>query len=331
MPLSRSLLPTMALSLFFMFQGCDSSTSDDSPPATPHDTTLRILRFGSGAYSIALKPGVVDYVSDSISSAFAQVAINAVPTDEWAQVTCDSIACDNFFALSDSGTTVKIVVRYFSSTLAYHLRLVRKRFVPPADTDFGIPWNTGLSYGRIVDARDGQSYRTIQIGTQVWMAQNLNYVAYGSFAYQNSPDSGAKYGRLYTWYSAMGAPTYSATVPAGIQGICPTGWHIPSDTEWAALETTARTVYPSSPAVALRSTAGWTADKNGTDRLGFRLLPSGTGNPQIRGVGTETDLVTRSSYSAYLAIIRQIFGTGNYFQVGSGAVENWYSVRCLQD
>ena len=109
--------------------------------------------------------------------------------------------------------------------------------------------------GTLTDSRDGQTYRTVKIGDQVWMAENLNYAYTGvpfdyngdtsdstSWCFENDPANCAKYGRLYTWAAAVGRDEdecgYEHTCGLGsgdIRGACPKGWHLPSQAEWEAL------------------------------------------------------------------------------------------------
>ncbi len=135
------------------------------------------------------------------------------------------------------------------------------------------------------DARDGQTYKTVKIGDQVWMAENLNYKTDSSFCYNDSVEYCEKYGRLYTWAVAMdSAGTWSANgmgcgynktcSPAyPVRGVCPSGWHLPDTTEWNTLF---NAVGGSSIAgTKLKFMSGWYNSGNGTDDFGFSAPPAG--------------------------------------------------------
>ncbi len=84
--------------------------------------------------------------------------------------------------------------------------------------------------------KDGNSYKTAIVGNQVWMVENIrathnpNGNAIESFVYDNNEENATTYGRLYTWHAAM-----NDSVTNESQGLCPDGWHIPSDAEWTLL------------------------------------------------------------------------------------------------
>jgi uncharacterized protein (TIGR02145 family) len=116
------------------------------------------------------------------------------------------------------------------------------------------------SVSTFTDNRDKKVYRKVTIGTQTWMAENLNYAANKSRCYENSTDSCTKYGRLYDWETAM--------------VVCPSGWHLSTDAEWTTL--TDFVGYPDGK--KLKSTTGWLNNGNGTDEYGFSALPAGVGS-----------------------------------------------------
>lgn len=153
-----------------------------------------------------------------------------------------------------------------------------------------------VEHGTMTDERDGQVYKTVKIGDQWWMAENLNYAYtkptpqyyYGtidiidsaSFCYNNEPDSCAKYGRLYTWEASMDCvdaeiddyrcPIRSRNNDFKIRGVCPDKWHVPSVNEWKSLQYVVNYF-----ATDLKSTEGWLDNGNGSDVVGFRILPTG--------------------------------------------------------
>lgn len=139
--------------------------------------------------------------------------------------------------------------------------------------------------GYLTDSRDGQTYKTVTIGTQTWMVQNLNYETANSYCYEDNETNCTKYGRLYTWAAAMDSvgvwnknakgcgysKTCSPTYP--VRGVCPDGWHLPNKTEWEALLSVVGD--PSTAGSKLKSTSGWYSNGNGTDSFSFLALPAG--------------------------------------------------------
>jgi uncharacterized protein (TIGR02145 family) len=116
--------------------------------------------------------------------------------------------------------------------------------------------------GTFKDSRDGKTYKTVKIGTQTWMAENLAYKIDGAcWAFGDVANNVEKYGYLYNWEAAKKA--------------CPAGWHLPSDAEWNTLIT-----YLGGKDVAgrkMKTTTGWNPDStlNGTNESGFCALPAG--------------------------------------------------------
>jgi uncharacterized protein (TIGR02145 family)/uncharacterized repeat protein (TIGR02543 family) len=133
------------------------------------------------------------------------------------------------------------------------------------------------------DGRNSKKYRTVRIGTQMWMTENMNYqpASGNSWCYKNSVDSCTKYGRLYNWATAMNIDTsYNSKYLGGSnvkrQGVCPSGWHLPSHEEWNTLVKYAGG--SSTAGTKLKSSNGWNMYSGipvGTDELGFSALPGG--------------------------------------------------------
>ncbi len=127
------------------------------------------------------------------------------------------------------------------------------------------------------DARDGKVYKTTCIGNQTWMAENLNFNASGSLFYDNESANGAIYGRLYSWDVIMNGEASSDKVPSGVKGICPEGWHLPSNAEWKILINNLGGELNAGGAI--RDTVGWNPPNIGaTNSSGFNAKPGGIEN-----------------------------------------------------
>jgi len=163
-----------------------------------------------------------------------------------------------------------------------------------------------------LDSRDGKWYRQAKIGSQVWMAENLNYAAAGSKCYDNNPFSCNNYGRLYNWETAKGA--------------CPAGWHLASSAEWKTL-----VEYAGGEDLAgtkLKASANWSNTYMngvpeapvGTNDFGFSALPSGYGERRDHDKDyNEQSLVERFSSNGKDTTTNSV-----YKRYGTNAVDSWW-------
>jgi uncharacterized protein (TIGR02145 family) len=178
-------------------------------------------------------------------------------------------------------------------------------------------WGQTYTTGSFTDTRDGQTYKTVKIGNQVWMSQNLNYaIAEDSWTLPNDSD-GKKYGRFYTWESAKKA--------------VPTGWHLPTKEEFETLAAN----------LGVDELPNW-------DQLYTLLIEGGaTGfNAQLTGSHNngygkqgQTASFWSSEESTFSRIMpfwetpwRLSFRSPNYVNIGQGAdsIEG-FNVRCIRD
>ena len=211
---------------------------------------------------------------------------------------------------------------------------------------------------------DGNSYDAVRIGEQVWMAENLRTTRYANgtaiglgndfstttaYLYYPNDDSSnvATYGYLYNWAAVMHWASSSTANPSGVQGVCPNGWHVPSDAEWTQLTDYMRTQpgYMASGnadhlAKALAATWGWNSsdepdapgnDPSANNATGFSALPAGYYSGGYNGFGygalfwnaTEGDgasACNRPLYYDYAGVNRSYDGK-----------DHGLSVRCLRD
>lgn len=210
-------------------------------------------------------------------------------------------------------------------------------------------WSCGMV---LTDTRDGQTYNTVQIGSQCWMAENLNYGALltagtamtnngivEKYCYNNSTANCDVYGGLYGWNEMM-----NYTAVAGSKGICPKGWHVPTDAEWCTLEQFVDATITCG-SQALRGTDGggklkeagfshWASPNTGaTNSSGFTALPGGRWDGLFSYINTyafwwnSTEFYDYNSY----AWSRGISGTSPKADRNVNPKTFAFSVRCIKD
>jgi len=207
---------------------------------------------------------------------------------------------------------------------------------------------TGIIYGDPI-YYDGETYETVVIGTQTWFKRNLNYAAPDSKCGNGSSLSDANtttcntYGRLYNWATAMAldascnSSTCASKINAKHRGICPDGWHIPSNADWDKLvryvdgSTGTSSPYDSPTAGRyLKATNGWNSNGNGQDKYGFSALP-GYSDGSFYYVGYSGNWWSASERNANYAYYRSMVYDGEFVRYESYGKSLLYSVRCLQD
>ncbi|MEZ5197572.1 MAG: FISUMP domain-containing protein [Bacteroidales bacterium] len=212
-------------------------------------------------------------------------------------------------------------------------------------------WSCGDPF---IDDRDGQSYNTVQIGTQCWMAENLN-IGILLTGFNNQTDNGViekycysgyefncdDYGGLYQWNEMMEYITLE-----GSQGICPFGWYVPTDEEWKQLEgeVDSQYNYPDpewntigsrgfDAGINLKSSSGWYSSGNGTNLYNFTGLPGGYRSTSFSFYNLEKfgHFWTSNEDDSSNAFYRNLNYSSNsvwryYTPKGTS-----YSVRCIKD
>ena len=220
--------------------------------------------------------------------------------------------------------------------------------------------------GSTVTDRDGNIYNTVQIGNQCWMKENLRTTKYadgtsisqgsdysttvGYWYYPNNSSSNkATYGLLYNWKAVMRNASSSSANPSGVQGICPTGWYVPSDAEWTQLTDYVRKqcqyqceneISSFNIAKALASTTGWTTSSSACDVgngqesnnvTGFSALPAGQYGSYDGDFGGCAYFWSATENGSSYTYIRY------FLYYDAGVIESYsykgdgFSVRCLRD
>ena len=320
----------VALSMVAFLAACDDSSSAENNEPT---TLSSIEEEGSSSSSSVTSAGSVTLSSSSLLLSDEGVLSRSSSSETKTESSSSE-------KLSETSSCSEDDDEYSSSSVI---------LATPCKTET----EDNCEYGELKDNRDGQTYKTVKIGDQWWMAENLNYadsvktpsLLKRNWCYNNESDSCSKYGRLYTWAAAIDSVAlatdadnpqdcgYGKTckLPEKVQGICPEGWHLPTQSEWYTLFKAVDG--QSNAGTVLKSQTGWNDNGNGTDAFGFSALPAGHryNEDNFIYVGSSDDFwsatkfQTDDAYSMYLGSSLVIAGL-SYTHVYFG-----YSVRCVKD
>jgi uncharacterized protein (TIGR02145 family) len=212
----------------------------------------------------------------------------------------------------------------------------------------------------IQDSRDGNIYQYVTIGSQIWMAENLAYLpsvvdpATGSedaghetecyyyvYDYNGTNVAAAKatanytsYGVLYNWTATLAGASSSSANPSGVQGICPDGWHLPSDAEWTILTTYLEGESVAGGKMKETGTTHWTSPNTGaTNESGFTALPGGTryNNGTFGIIGYNGTWWSSTESGTSTAWSRKLYYDYSYVGRYGSLKGSGYSVRCLRN
>ena len=214
------------------------------------------------------------------------------------------------------------------------------------DSGDGTTDDSTVEYGEGATDIVGNTYKSVIIGDQEWMAENLRTTKYsdgtpipnvtdetewyndttGAWChYDNDNKYDTIYGKLYNWYAVETSK------------LCPTGWHVPTDSEWTELtDYLYSNGYSGEEGKVLKATSGWDDDGNGTDNYGWNGLPGGYryGLGDFYSIGSISSWWSSSYYDTYFssyAETRNLLNSFDDVSLGSNFKMFGHSVRCLKD
>ena len=339
-----------------------SSSSSVTPKSSESETSVSsssLAKSSSSAASSSSKD--VEPVETSSSSSSVDFSSSSVMSSSSSDGSSSCSAMSSSSDGSSSSVTIESSSSSVKSSSSMNIESSSSEIDPAALCKTETEDN--CEYGTLTDDRDGQTYKTVKIGDQWWMAENLNYAYTGvpykytyidssytsdstSWCYDNDPANCTKYGRLYTWAAAMDSVGTWSTNGKGcgygkrctptypVRGVCPEGWHLPTKAEFETLFTA---VGGSSTAGRmLKSTSGWNDSKgrdgNGTDAYAFSALPAGEYFGGYYGSECANayfwSSTERNSNYAYIMLL---FYYDDYAYLDNYDKYYGYSVRCLKD
>ena len=333
----KKFLVTMGL-VAFAVVGCDDSSSAS---AGPNDEPG--IESSSSSSGKVTEPAEVTSSSSSVDT----ISSSSLQGDKNSSSSAQNEASSSSLK-SESSSSVETPNSSSSELSEFSSSSADEMESSSSSVTLATPCKTetedNCEYGTLLDDRDGQTYKTVKIGAQWWMAENLNFVTENSGCGGGSGTTEGNcetYGRLYSWAAAMGkseeqcgygheCDLASAGSATFIRGVCPDGWHVPTQSEWSDLF--AAVGGKSNAGKVLKSQTDWYNGGNGSDAYGFAARPAGSyGDGRFSGEGNHADFWSSTENGSYGAYDMYL----TYARVSAYLYTNdkdyGYSVRCLKD
>ena len=305
-------------------------------------------------------PAAIDNVSITLADASITTLYPDVRTNTTATLMAKSINATNVtFYYGTSRTEMSAIANATPTVNGNIVTLLLDNLSPEtqyyytveAEDNSTILRGDTLSFttcGIMTDDRDNTNYYTIQIGDQTWMAENLRYdgdIPLGTItttstevAYRYNPNNDASnvatYGYLYNWTAAMNGDSSSDVNPSGVQGVCPIGWHLPSDAEWTQLADALGGIDNASAQLAGKSnlwSIGILTGSLNFNASGFGALPAGHYLDTYYGFGESAYFWSSTEYNSTSAYDRSIYHNNASMDRNGNSKGFGYSIRCVKN
>lgn len=333
------------------------------PPLVATDNVTNITSTSAMVYGNILFNGWYENVQEqgfqlSTTTDFSGSVTTQAISPENPYADCELPCVENVYSFIFTGLTP--ITTYYVRAYATNEEGIAYGDILQFTTLFGCGISTVQDY-------DGNVYNTVQIGSQCWTKENLKTTHYmngtaiplGStasttVAYRYNPNNDAAnvatYGYLYNWPAVMNGEASSNTIPSGVQGICPDGWHVPSDREWQEMEfavgmsasDTVRQQFRGNIVARLCGNTGWSSSSvanaagntsaENRNSTGFSACPAGYYNAgSSTGFGQEAEYWTATMYNSDSSFRRDCIYTNVGINRTAFNKNRGFSVRCVHD
>ena len=339
-----------AIVLTSSFFACKKDTTNPQTPSTSSTGTITAIDCGNAIVTGVVKKGepvtgvsvAILYTGGDGNAYGTQTISSTGVTGLTATLTAGTFTSSNGSLIyTISGTSTSAGIASFAISIGGKTCTLNV-------TVNDVTQNPTSGYGSNISDIDGNSYKTVYIGTQQWMVENLKVTKYndgtaipnvtdntlwgnntsGAWAYYNNDAANnAKYGKLYNWYAV--SPTMN-----GNKNVCPTGWHVPTDAEWTVLIDYLGGASIAGSKMKEVGTTSWnSSNTDATNTSLFTGLPGGYRNDigyyyDIGGYGywwSSTKASTDDAWYRRLSDYDGVADRGNFLK-GNGL-----SVSCLRD